>query len=99
MPRAKKTTDKRQEVEVLVPFNGMYRGDRAVVAIDQTVAGWINVGLVRLTEAVSGTDQAGSGEPLTHDQGSVAQRTGDSGASGDGAGQGFGSGGYGAFEG
>lgn len=97
MPRAKKT--KTSRVEILVPFNGMYRGDTADVVVDERVQGWINAGLARLTEAVNGTDQARPGAAIADDPGGVAFGAGDSSASGDEPSQGFGAGGYGAFEG
>lgn len=105
MPRAKKPALKTIEeplkgrVEILVPFNGMYRGDTADVVVDATVQGWINAGLARLMEAVNGTDQAGQGAVVADDSWGEPLRAGAGSTSGDEPSQGFGTGSYGAFEG
>lgn len=43
-PRAPETV----RLTVLVAFNGMYQGDSADVAYDETVKGWERAGLVRV---------------------------------------------------
>jgi hypothetical protein len=84
-------------VKVLVPFNGMYAGDTAAVTVDETVQGWINAGLVRVVYD-GGESAAGSGAAEPADQGSVAVRTGHGSETSGEPSQGFGAGGYGAFE-
>lgn len=96
MARAKKQTEPElQTVRVLVGFNGMYAGDTAQVVVDSTVQGWINAGLVK----IDATDKAGPGTVEPADPGSVQVGTGRSSESGGEPSQGFGAGGYGAFEG
>ena len=94
MPTPERPTER---IEILVPFNGMYAGDTADVVIDPTAQGWINAGLAKVVD--SGADQAGPGAAVEDDPGSLTVGAGDSSASGDEPGEGFGSGGYGAFEG
>ena len=101
-PRKKSATPKPEpinvtvaRVTVLVAFNGMYAGDSAVLPVSDKMQAWVDMGLVR----VDGADQTGPGEPVADNPGSVATRVGDSSASGDEPSEGFGAGGYGAFEG
>lgn len=99
---ARKTVKKIETVglEILIPFNGMYKGDRSNVELTGTVQGWLNAGLARLTEAVDhGTHPTGQGAALTDDSGSVAFGAGDSGQASDEPSEGFGSGSYGSAEG
>jgi len=94
MARAKKQAETKT-VRVLIPFNGMYAGDTASVTMDATVQGWINAGLVRIDAA----DQAGPGAAEPADPGSVEIGTGRISESRCEPSEGFGAGGYGAFEG
>ena len=84
----------RARVRVRTAFNGMHAGDEALLEIDARVQGWINAGVV---EVVDGTDQARSGgaEPNAHER--DPDRTAGSGSAGREPGEGFGTGGYGAF--
>lgn len=102
-PRTKKTITKpkphqlRVRVQVLVAFNGMYAGDTADVLVDERMSGWIRAGLVKVVD--DGANPIGPGAVVADDPGSLTVGAGDSSASGDEPGEGFGSGGYGAFEG
>lgn len=93
----KKKTSKSELIEIVVSFNGMYAGDTANVIIDERVQGWINAGLAKVVD--SGADQAGPGAVVADDPGSLTVGAGDGSAPGDEPSEGFGSGGYGAFEG
>lgn len=86
------------EIEILVPFNGMYARDRALVQKDDArVQGWITVGLARVVG--SGEDPTGPGGTEPDDSGSLAPRAGGGSPASDEPGQGFGAGSYGAAQG
>jgi hypothetical protein len=90
---------------VLIPFNGMYAKDTADVEYDAQVKGWEAKGLVRVAKSDlpkrerrgTGKARQGTAEPSAARRKTI--RAGDSSPSGDEPGEGFGAGGYGAFEG
>ena len=71
----KKILDKRVTVLVTTSFNGLRKGDTALVAYDGTVQGWERAGLVRVTAEVevssSAPSKARPSRTVQDDQGGV----------------------------
>lgn len=68
MAGRRKTRDPEPErtmvrIKVNRAFNGMYKGDQALVPLDDTVKGWVRAGLVLVVGGGNGTSEAGPGGP------------------------------------
>lgn len=70
-PEPERTTVR---IKVNRAFNGMYKGDQALVPLDDVVRGWVRAGLVLVVGGGSGTSEAGPGGPAQGDAGSEPER-------------------------